>query len=111
MRNYEEYTSENFIQDAYFIEWVLRPSEEHKQFWKEVMDCYPEKETDIKIAFSIINSFSTSSEQIAYDEVDELWSRIRKSTTSKRTGRIYIYRYYILPYILHTSPADNILAK
>lgn len=85
MKNYKTYTSEDFIHDGYFIEWVKRPDSENSQFWKEIIDQYPEKEKEINIAYSILKSFLPVSEDISKEEINDLCKMIEKSTIRKVT--------------------------
>ena len=40
---YEQYSTIDFITDDFFIDWVLQPTPEHNQFWKDWLSNFPDK--------------------------------------------------------------------
>lgn len=93
MNNFNEYTSDDFVHDDHFIEWVLRPTQDNMRFWNEVIKQNPEKEPEINIAYSVIKAFSTKSEDISRDEIDDLWKSIKESTFSAKKSIFFNFRY------------------
>ena len=66
---YQHLTTENFLEDEYFREWVLHPNEESTLFWNKVIEDYPDLATNIQEAkallFSIHDKFETEIQQIS----------------------------------------------
>lgn len=54
---YISYSTENFVLDSYFMQWVLHPDAESDLFWNEFLSLYPEKKDEIKEAMLLIESF------------------------------------------------------
>jgi transmembrane sensor len=54
--NYKEYTVEQFLQDQYFTNWVLKPSSESDKFWKDWVRQNQDKIPQIELAREIILS-------------------------------------------------------
>lgn len=58
--NYEKYipySTEDFVLDTYFMQWVLHPDTENDLFWNEFLRRYPEKKDEIEQAMLLIESF------------------------------------------------------
>lgn len=99
MKNFENYTTEDFIHDDYFIEWITRPTNRHDEFWKNIIRQYPEKKEQIKAARSVIKSLTPVSQEVPRDEIDDLWKMIENSTVS-RVNLFRRYRYAVASIIL-----------
>ncbi|MCC5931506.1 MAG: FecR domain-containing protein [Cyclobacteriaceae bacterium] len=55
---YEDYTALDFIQDDFFIKWVLHEDEEAGLFWKKWMEINPHKREELLVAKEFINRVS-----------------------------------------------------
>jgi transmembrane sensor len=51
---YATYTLQNFLDDDFFIQWVINPGEETDLFWNSVIDQFPDKKGTISQAAQII---------------------------------------------------------
>lgn len=54
MKNYNEYTVEDFVQDPSFRQWVLDNTPDSKAFWEPWVLQYPEQKENIDLAKSMI---------------------------------------------------------
>lgn len=54
---YIPYSTEDFVLDSYFMQWVLHPDAESNLFWNEFLRRYPEKKDEIEQAMFLIESF------------------------------------------------------
>jgi len=99
MKNFEKYSSKDFVQDNYFIEWVTKSTPKHNEYWREVINQYPEKKEEIKIAFSVIKSFLPKSDEVQQTEIDDLWKMIENSTITK-INFFRRYRYAVASVII-----------
>ncbi|MDJ1479533.1 FecR domain-containing protein [Cytophagaceae bacterium YF14B1] len=52
--NYQNYTSQDFILDDYFIEWVLKPNVATNLYWQNWLSEHPEKQKDVNEARSFL---------------------------------------------------------
>jgi transmembrane sensor len=66
--NYSEYTVEQFLQDQYFTNWVLRPSRESDKFWQDWIRQNQEKLPQIELAREIILSTTYKNEHVLSEE-------------------------------------------
>jgi transmembrane sensor len=54
MNNYSQYTVEDFVQDAYFREWVLAETADTKRFWETFLMDNPDQKDGIALAKSMV---------------------------------------------------------
>jgi hypothetical protein len=73
-QKYEEFYSDDFVNDHYFTEWIQQPDNSNlSYFWETFIKHYPEKEFEMSIArHQIINSQNL----LSYSEQNELWHQI-----------------------------------
>jgi len=84
MKNYFDFTQVDFVEDEYFFDWVIRPSEKSQKFWEEFIKTYPVRHKDIENAKLIIKSMIPVEEDLSEAEIDLLWNRIRISIKDRR---------------------------
>ena len=76
--DYQAYTTEDFILDQKFRQWVLNPDPESKLFWKTWMVQHPEKVTVIDEAQELLLDIN-SHKHVLYDEEEhEIWEDISR---------------------------------
>ncbi|WP_424495337.1 FecR family protein [Salinimicrobium sp. GXAS 041] len=56
MNNYESFEAVDFIADDYFLNWVLSPNAENKDFWKHWLTQHPDKKEEVKKAITVVKS-------------------------------------------------------
>ena len=93
---YSNYQTEDYLQDAQFMDWVLHPTPEKNAFWQEWLKSYPEHRERILTAREVILSMQFKSLEPTPDEYQEVLSGIlrgRKSsdTPHHRSTRILSY--------------------
>jgi hypothetical protein len=73
-QKYEEFYSDDFVNDHYFTEWIQQPDNSNlSYFWETFIKQYPEKEFEMSIArHQIINSHNL----LSHLEQNELWHQI-----------------------------------
>ena len=54
MPKYENFYPEDFIQDDFFISWVLHPSKKENEFWSQWQSDFPERKIYLKQARTIL---------------------------------------------------------
>ncbi|MCX6326570.1 MAG: FecR domain-containing protein [Bacteroidia bacterium] len=84
MKDYIFFSEIDFIDDEYFCEWVNRPSEKSQVFWEEFIRKNPDKSKRIEIAKLIIKSMVPVETGLSKEEIDSLWTKIRRSTIDRR---------------------------
>lgn len=68
MEKYSQFTVEDFVQDPYFREWILKNPVETNRFWEIYCNNHPEKKYQIEQAKSMINALQIK--EIAIGEAD-----------------------------------------
>jgi hypothetical protein len=73
-QKYEEFYSEDFVNDQYFTEWIQKPDNSNlSYFWETFIKHYPEKEFEIQIArHQLLNS----QDQLSQTEKNNIWHQI-----------------------------------
>lgn len=58
MKPYEQFEVDDFLQDDFFIEWVLYQSEASNSFWTGWLECNPSRQQIVEKAYKIIRGIS-----------------------------------------------------
>lgn len=92
-RNYTTYTAEELLNDDFFIQSELHPTEETRSFWSALETENPELGKEIQIARRFIREFRqrTPSAVLSSHEVADLWQQIE---TQNRKNKINSKRRY-----------------
>lgn len=77
--NRSEYSSEDFVLDAEFREWVFNPNQANRKVWEKFLEEHPAKASDIHEAKLLLINLSKKSYIIPSSKEEELWSRIADS--------------------------------
>lgn len=78
MKNYDQYTLEDFVQDFYFRRWVLGKLDPKDTFWETWCKENPEKELLIQEASSMVIGLSYEPEVVKSEEIFAAISRVQK---------------------------------
>ena len=54
---YSNFDTDNFLEDDFFIQWVINPGEESNLFWQSFLRAYPHKQEAVDKAASIISAY------------------------------------------------------
>ncbi|MBK5278646.1 MAG: FecR domain-containing protein [Bacteroidia bacterium] len=87
MKNYQNFTVNEFAMDEYFQSWVFHPDENSNAFWKSWSLKTPHKVSDLEEARDILNNFALPHHTLSQENVSGLWTKIQQSNTSKPTLR------------------------
>jgi transmembrane sensor len=74
--DYTIYTTEDFVTDEYFIQWVKNPTAENSAFWNAWLSKNPEKEAIIKEARQIILMLHFREVKAPQGKFLEIWGNI-----------------------------------
>ena len=98
MKNYRNFSVNDFAMDEYFQSWVLHPDENTNAFWNSWKQRHPEKGDEIEEARNILNNFVLPSYTLSPENVSGLWKRIQQSNSLNNTKKSLpfspIYRWY-----------------
>ncbi|WP_345951974.1 FecR family protein [Mucilaginibacter sp. PAMB04274] len=79
MTPYEHYEVEDFMQDEFFIEWVLHPSENSNAFWSGWLMHNPDRQPVLERARAIVSSITVKpvARELADTEVRSIIDHVR----------------------------------
>jgi transmembrane sensor len=75
-QDYSRYILSDFLEDAFFTKWVMRPDAESDAFWNAFMENYPEKRTIIKQAAAVITTYRSQNQFNNEAHKQQVWARI-----------------------------------
>ena len=74
---YLNFTVEDFVQDAFFYEWVTNPTDQHHAFWMTWLELHPERKPTVEEARTILLSLTTRSLPSIAEHRQQDWRRIQ----------------------------------
>jgi transmembrane sensor len=77
VKDYADFSVNDFVLDEYFTGWVTRPDEYSNAFWQQFLADHPEKSKTIDEAKGIIRHFAFSEYKLSEKEIADLWSSVR----------------------------------
>ncbi|MBV6647820.1 MAG: FecR domain-containing protein [Cyclobacteriaceae bacterium] len=82
--DYKEFEVQHFLQDEYFISWVLNPDEGSSHFWQQWLVANPEKRETVQQASELVASISYEKRDVLSDtEYSEILERLLKANQKK----------------------------
>lgn len=84
---------EDFLKDEFFVQWVLKPSDESNYYWQQWLSHHPEQRNLIQNARQIIKSLHYSApEELNQNEKDQMLSHLvayfRKEKEKSLPGKV-----------------------
>lgn len=94
--NYTNYEVEDFLQDDFFIDWVLKNQPEHQVFWEQWLVENPSKRKTVHQARVIILSVRVSplKDELTDAEVNAMISNIRQRAIEQDEAPVIRHRFY-----------------
>jgi transmembrane sensor len=89
---YATYTLQNFLDDDFFIQWVINPGEETDLFWNSVIDQFPDKKGTISQAAQIITTYRKQDTFYNEDRQALVWDRIKSGIMEQEAVKPRIIR-------------------
>lgn len=74
--SHSSYTTEDFVLDKEFRDWVLEPDNESNKYWQEWMETNPGKVDTIKSAIALIQNLPVEEHQLSAEEVAQITGNI-----------------------------------
>lgn len=78
--NYSEYTTEDFILNPHFREWVANPNIISNKYWENWLKKYPEKIHELKEAKKMLRDFPLEYNHLKDEAVESMWHNLERST-------------------------------
>ncbi|QDH79824.1 DUF4974 domain-containing protein [Echinicola soli] len=94
---YKDFDTEDFLQDEFFITWVMKPGEETNHFWKKWLEKYPEKRRVVDKASAIIRSIGYEDERVLSDDLYmEMYENIiqKEETEEVKRGKVFTWDFW-----------------
>nr|WP_293836028.1 FecR family protein [uncultured Arsenicibacter sp.] len=92
--DYQRYTVHDFLQDDYFVQWVLNPTDSGDRYWQRIRRSFPELDETMAEAMVIIQQLHANEHTpVTQDTVDTLWAQIEQQTSpdmAAKSARWYI---------------------
>lgn len=86
MMKYQKYKVEDFLQDDFFVRWVLHNDKETTDFWEGWLVANPGKHAEVQQAREYIEAFKSSDGLFAKEEVDLMWNNITAEIDSTNSS-------------------------
>jgi transmembrane sensor len=77
VKDYSNFSVNDFVLDDFFRSWITRPDEHTNAFWTQWLKDHPEKIKDVEDARSIIKHVVFRQYAMPGDDVANLWNRIK----------------------------------
>ncbi|RAJ08921.1 FecR family protein [Chitinophaga skermanii] len=74
---YSDYTTANYLEDDYFVQWVIAPTEESNRFFNAVLEAYPQSANNLVAAADFIRVFRLQQVHGHPQQQASTWQRIR----------------------------------
>jgi transmembrane sensor len=91
MPGYENFKTEDFLMDGYFIEWLVRPSPETVRFWEDFKIRNPSQLEELERAINLYRALELNNEYLTSGErrtlKEKIWSQV--DAEAKEAHRIF----------------------
>jgi transmembrane sensor len=96
--NYPQFQVQDFLDDDYFIQWVINPDTGSNQFWQAFQQMHPHKQETISKAADIIKVYRAQDFFGNEERRDLLWQRVTGSVNSQAgtTSRSKVFSMRVL---------------
>jgi ferric-dicitrate binding protein FerR (iron transport regulator) len=74
--NYSEFSSDDFIKDDHFQQWVLSPDESNSRFWEDFIRQHPYKQAEVQAARQFLLLFHFRESDVFQSRISSLKKRI-----------------------------------
>lgn len=101
MKNYSQFTVEDFVQDPYFQAWVLDKTSKTCQDWDTFCDAYPEQKENIAQAQSMVRALKIKAIPIAESDIQRGIDRILAMTETVEDALEVAVETPVVPFFRH----------
>ena len=70
--NYQKFTTEDFVADEFFQQWVLQPGESATTFWENWLHQHPEKQETVQEAREILLMLGYQDKKLPHERIAQL---------------------------------------
>lgn len=109
---YKDFNHWELAEDAYFVNWVLRPNKHADKFWKQFLADHPEKSEDVLLAREIVTNIRyTDKPRLNDTEYNDLFERIISTKRSKRPSNVFYVREAQYRWVRYVAAVTLVLAS
>ncbi len=90
------YTTEDFVLDQKFRNWILKPNTDLNLFWENFINDNPVKLNDIKEAIDIIQNLHDFQHTLSVEKVNNIWKKIENKKNDE-TGIAPSTNHKVIP--------------
>lgn len=95
MKNYSNYTTEDYLSDLFFMDWIYKKDKEGDVFFSQLIKAYPHTKAYIEEAKSILLKVQIEVPQISKEEIDESWLHFTQAVDKHQQVKINRHRKII----------------
>lgn len=88
MQSYDFFSTQDFVADDAFTNWVINPDKKSELFWSDWLLLHPEKQKDVQEAIRIVKELSASSDAFDDSEILESWNKIQQRISPSASAKI-----------------------
>lgn len=83
-KKYKDYSTEDFILDHDFMQWVLHPNQENNLFWNAFLEKYPAQEKAVKEAVEVIKGLQVTEPAVPAERLDRIYQNFYPANKATR---------------------------
>lgn len=87
--NYRDFTVQQFLEDPFFRNWVLRPDFDSDQFWDTWILENPDQKEKLLEAKSLLIELRNPDYSLTQDEIEAIWNRIKLKSNFKNKELVF----------------------
>ena len=106
--NYAEFQLQDFLEDDFFVQWVIRPDENSNSFWESFGKAYPDKKEIVSKAAGMVRLYREQDFFGNEEKKQFVWKRISESI--EQSGSVQKSRLFRLPVFVRVAAAIIIVA-
>ncbi len=100
--SYKNFTTEDFVQDKKFRQWVLHPDKVSNTFWYNFLSDNPGRLEAIKQAKAIVLSIEFPEHDLAEEDITHMWNHIEEvNQTAGQTGQDSVFPLHPIEMVEH----------
>ena len=104
--NYTEYQLQDFLEDDFFVQWVIRPNVNTDSFWQSFIENNPQKRETVQQAADMIKMYRKQAFFGNEPNKDQVWQRITDSVNQVEKKK----KVFRLPVFIRVAAAILIVA-
>jgi len=106
--NYSQFQLQDFLEDDFFVQWVINPVEKNNSFWQSFIEAYPHQKETVSQAADMIRLYREQDLFANKENKNLVWERISKSV--EESGTPQKKGVFRLPVFLRAAAAVVIIA-